>query len=164
VRGNPALGEKDTADKYVERLKRTLPKEYGGITEDHYKALKLLAEATYFRKAKEEAKPTAKAKEGPTPLTAQQAQAIDRAMQAAVDAAGADDMIDNDAQVALGDGITHAIGGSNPTHSRGGGHKGSFNKDVTIQQALSNIGRILQEKTKASINLHFSTAWPDYSI
>ena len=85
-------------------------------------------------------------------------------MQAAVNAAGANDMIDNAAQVALGDGIAHAIGGSNPTHSRGGGHKGSFNKDVTIQAALSNIGRILQAKTKASINLHFSTAWPDYSI
>ena len=58
----------------------------------------------------------------------------------------------------------HAIGGSNPTHSRSGGHRGSFNKDVTIQQALSNIGKILQAKTKASINLHFSTAWPNYSI
>ena len=164
VRGTPSLGEKDTAEKYLARLKRTLPEDYDGITDKHYDAIKLLADATYFKKSKEEEKPTAKAKDAPTPLTAQQARAIDAAMQAAVDAAGANDMIDNDAQVALGDGITHAIGGSNPTHSRGGGHKGSFNKDVTIQQALSNIGRILQEKTKASINLHFSTAWPNYSI
>ena len=164
VRSTPSLGEKDTAEKYLLRLKRTLPDEYRGITDKHYDAIKGLAEATYFKKSKEQAKPTAKAKDGPTPLTEQQARAIDAAMQAAVDAAGANDMIDNDAQVALGDGITHAIGGSNPTHSRGGGHRGSFNKDVTIQQALSNIGRILQAKTRESINLHFSTAWRNYSI
>ena len=163
VRGTPSLGEKDTADKYVARLKRTLPDEYGGITDKHYEAIKGLAEATYFKKAKEEEKPVAK-KEGPTPLTAEQARAIDAAMQRAVEDARGNGTLDNDAQVRLGDGITHAIGGTNPTHSRGGGHRGSFTKAVTIQQALSNIGKILQEKTQASINLHFATAWPGYDI
>jgi hypothetical protein len=164
VLDNRPVSDKDNAEKYVERLKRTLPKDYGGITEDHYKAIKLLAESTYFKKSKEEDKPVAKAKEGPVPLTEQQELRIDAAMQAAVDAADGRGMIDNDAQVALGDAITHAIGGSNPTHSRGGGHKGSFNKDVTIQQALSNIGKILQEKTQASINLHLQKKWSSYNV
>ena len=69
MRGTPSLGEKDTLEKYLARLEAHAPEDYGGITEDHYKRSKLLAEATYFKKSKEEEKPTAQAKEGAAPLT-----------------------------------------------------------------------------------------------
>jgi len=164
VRSTRPVG-KDDADKYTERLKRKLPSEYSGITDKHYEAIKKLAEVTYFKASKAEPEPVvAKGDDGPTPLTDTQARNIDAAIQAAIRVSGQNDTIDNDAQVALGDAITHAIGGSNPTHSRGGGHRGSFNKDVTIQQALSNIGRILNPKTRASINAHLQGSGSPYNV
>ena len=73
-------------------------------------------------------------------------------------------MLDNDAQMALGDALTAAIGGNYPTHSRGGGHKGSFNKDKSVQQQLSNIGAILHPKVRTAINEHLHARWSGYNV
>jgi len=156
---------KDDADKYATRMERELKKEFADVSADHLKAIKLLAGKTWFTKT-EEPKATGKTEKADTlTLTDAQKQDIDAAMQAATDAAnGPAEMLDNDAQVALGDAITAAIGGNYPTHSRGGGHKGSFNKPKSIQQQLSNIGAILQPKVRDAINEHLAARWGDYNV
>lgn len=159
----PLGGGKDDAEKYAARMKRVLEAEFSGVTDDHVKAVELLAGKLYFEKAKEAA-PTSSgpAKAKPT-LTPTQATAIDAAMRAAKAAAnGPAEMIDNDAQVAMGDAIASAVGGKYPTHSRGGGHKGSFNKDKSIQQQLSNIAAILTADMRSAINDHLSANWKGY--
>ncbi|RKP46906.1 hypothetical protein [Trinickia fusca] len=89
----------------------------------------------------------------------------ERAIRNAIDAVliGADERgkIDNAQQVQLGDAICQAIGGANKTHSRGGGHLGSFNAPVTIQQALRNIGRPMHQRVRESINAFLEERYPD---
>lgn len=164
VRGTPSLGARDDIDKYVARLKRVLEADFSGVTDDHLKAVKLLAAKLYFESAKDTApaKPASTAKATPT-LTTEQADAVDAAMREAQRVANGE-MLDNDAQVALGDALTAVFGGKYPTHSRGGGHKGSFNQDKTIQQQLSNIAKILQKQHCDALNEHFGKQWPKYSV
>lgn len=159
----PIGGGKDDAEKYAARMKRVLEAEFSGVSDDHLKAVELLAGKLYFEKAKEAApKASGPAKAKPT-LTPTQAAAIDAAMRAAQAAAnGPAEMLDNDAQVAMGDAIAGAVGGKYPTHSRGGGHKGSFNKDKSIQQQLSNIAAILSADMRAAINDHLGAHWKGY--
>jgi hypothetical protein len=152
---------KDNAEKYAARMERELRKEFADVSADQLKAIKLLAAKAWFTKAEEaEESAPAEAEEDTLVLTADQKRMIDEAMQAAKDVAnGPAEMIDNDAQTALGDAITAAIGGNYPTHSRGGGHKGSFNKAKSVQQQLSNIGGILQPKVRDAINEHLAAQW-----
>lgn len=163
VKATLPVGGKDDAEKYAARMKRVLEAEFAGVTEDHLKAVELLAGKLYFEKAKE----TASASSGPAKakptLTPTQAAAVDAAMRAAQAAAsGPAEMLDNEAQVRMGDAIAAAVGGRYPTHSRGGGHKGSFNKDKSIQQQLSNIAAILSADMRAAINDHLSANWKGY--
>ena len=72
--------------------------------------------------------------------------------------------LDNDAQVKMGDAICSAVGGKYPTHSRAGGHKGSFNKDKTVQQQLSNIADNLSDNKKAAFRTFLKKEFPSYSI
>jgi len=157
---------KDDAAKYAARMERELKKEFADVSADHVKAIELLAKKTWFTKTEEPktSGKTEKADDGLT-LTDGQKEAINAAMQAAMDAAnGPAEMLDNDAQVALGDGITAAVGGNYPTHSRGGGHKGSFTKAKSVQQQLSNIGGILQPKVRDAINEHLAARWVAYNV
>lgn len=165
VRGTPPR-PKEALEKYVGRVAVELSKDYKDVTAEPLKLLKELAQATYFKEAEPEpTKPSATpAKQQPT-LTTDQAAAVDAAMRAAQNAAnGPAEMLDNDAQVELGDAITAVFGGKYPTHSRGGGHKGSFNKDKSIQQQLSNIAAVLNKDQKAMLNDHFGKHWAKYSV
>ena len=156
---------KDDAVKYTARMERALKSEFAEVSASHLKAIELLADKTWFTKTEEPKSSGSTEKVERLTLTDTQTQAIDAAMQAATDAAnGPTKMLDNDAQVALGDAITAAIGGNYPTHSRGGGHKGSFTKDKSIQQQLSNIGAILNPKVRDAINEHLATAWSSYNV
>jgi len=156
---------KDDADKYAARMERELKKEFADVTADHIKAIKLLAQKAWFSKTEEPEAEKEAEEDDRMVLTDAQKRQIDAAIQAAKDAAnGPADMIDNDAQVALGDALTAAIGGNYPTHSRGGGHKGSFNKDKTIQQQLSNVGAILNPKVKAAINEYLHSTGDGYNV
>ncbi|GEM_PF-4792180 len=165
VRSTRPVGGKDDAAKYAARMRRVLEAEFSGVTDDHIKAVELLAEKAYFATAEETEDVTSTSTGVAPTLSATQKLAVDRAMQAAKDAAnGPAEMLDNDAQVALGDAITAAVGGNYPTHSRGGGHKGSFTKDKSIQQQLSNIGKILNKATREAINAHLDTSWNGYNV
>ena len=156
---------KDDAVKYTARMERALKSEFAEVNASHLKAIELLADKTWFTKTEEPESSGSIEKVERLTLTDTQKLAIDAAMQAATDAAtGPAEMLDNDAQVALGDAITGAIGGNYPTHSRGGGHKGSFTKDKSIQQQLSNIGAILNPKVRDAINEHLATAWSSYNV
>ena len=157
---------KDDATKYAARMERELKKEFADVSADHVKAIELLAKKTWFTKT-EEPKASGKTEKADDSLTLtdEQKEAINAAMQAAMDAAnGPAEMLDNDAQVALGDAITAAVGGNYPTHSRGGGHKGSFTKAKSVQQQLSNIGAILQPKVRDAINEHLAAKWSGYNV
>jgi len=157
---------KDDATKYAARMERELKKEFADVSADHVKAIELLAKKTWFTKTEEPkaSGKTEKADDSLT-LTEEQKRDIDTAMQAAKDIAnGPAEMLDNDAQVALGDAITAAVGGNYPTHSRGGGHKGSFTKAKSVQQQLSNIGAILQPKVRDAINEHLAAKWSGYNV
>ena len=167
VRTTLPVGGKDDAARYAARMRRALEAEFSGVSDDHIKAIELLADKAYFASAEESTSttPSASTTTAPPTLTATQAAAIDRAMQAAQAAAnGPAEMLDNDAQVALGDAITAAVGGNYPTHSRGGGHKGSFTKDKSIQQQLSNIGKILNKGAREAINAHLDVHWNGYNV
>jgi len=157
---------KDDATKYAARMERELKKEFADVSADHLKAIELLAKKTWFTKTEEPkaSGKTEKADDSLT-LTEEQKRDIDTAMQAAKGIAnGPAEMLDNDAQVALGDAITAAVGGNYPTHSRGGGHKGSFTKAKSVQQQLSNIGAILQPKVRDAINEHLAAKWSGYNV
>ncbi|MCE9658101.1 MAG: hypothetical protein K8R60_06040 [Burkholderiales bacterium] len=156
---------KDDAVKYTARMERVLKSEFAEVSASHLKAIELLADKTWFTKSEEPEATTKTEKVERMTLTDTQKRDIDTAMRTAVAAAnGPAEMLDNKAQVALGDALTAAIGGNYPTHSRDGGHKGSFTKDKSIQQQLSNIGAILNAKVREAINEHFATAWPGYNV
>lgn len=164
VRTTRPVGGKDDADKYTERMKRVLVDEFDGFTDKHLEAVKALANHVWFAKTEEVATTTKTTKVAPT-LTAQQIVAVDAAMRTAIAAAnGPTKLLDNDAQVAMGDAITAAFGGKYPTHSRNGGHKGSFNQTKTIQQQLSNIADKLTGDVCLALDTHLRTNWPPYSV
>jgi hypothetical protein len=155
-------GGKDDAVKYTARMKRTLEAEFDGVTEAHLKAVTMLAEALHFPKVKAVVAAVEEKPAKPT-LTAAQVLAVDAALTQAQKVANGENL-DIDQQVALGDAITSAFGGKYPTHSRGGGHKGSFNSSKTIQQQLSNIADKLTADASLALDDHLTAKWKKYSV
>ena len=163
IRKTLSLGSKDTLEKYIGRLERNLAKQYAPLSEDQTTALKALAFNTYFKEEKPTTPTTTPTIVDVPTLNENEKTAILAAMNTAINGANGI-LLDNDQQSDLGDAIAHAVGGRYPTHSRKGGHKGSFNKDKTIQQQLSNIGKILSGDKKWAINLFLGVEFPPYNV
>jgi hypothetical protein len=101
--------------------------------------------------------PAKKAHSASDPVTLSDTQKL--AITAAIAAADAEKdsggQIDNDAQVALKDAMVKAVGGSNPTHNRGGGHRGSSVGKRSVQNTLSDVPG-LTEGYRVAINAYLN--------